>query len=332
MIRLSVIVPVYNVAPYLRACLDSAAIAIRQAEVPAEIICIDDGSTDDSGLILDEYSKIKDVKCVSYKILHQDNAGVSLARNAGLDIATGEWVMMLDGDDRWAPDLVAKLFEIVKKVPDCDAVGFSAQRIDEHGNVISGRSCGINYCETTGDEILLDGKGAMSHFIWSSCDKIYRRSVIEKSHLRYIAGMQLGEDCLFSQMFFGLCGKVVLAPDVGGYLYLMREGSAIHTLYSELPSSPFLGFFVLHELWRKNRKGGLLRRLQLIAAGTPTLCKESVYTKEARQKAIEFLLESKEFKRIVYFMMSHGTWKSRIFAIGYLISPRCIKRRVLQCL
>lgn len=92
----SIIVPVYNVAPYLRECLDSV---LAQTCADWECICVDDGSTDGSGMILDEYAK-RDER---FRVVHLRNAGVSAARNQGLESAAGAWVVFLDGDDVLAP-------------------------------------------------------------------------------------------------------------------------------------------------------------------------------------------------------------------------------------
>ena len=93
----SVIVPVYNTAPWLRKCLDSI---INQTYRNLEIICVNDGSTDDSASILDEYA----AKDARIKVIHQANAGVSVARNKGLDIAVGEYVSFVDSDDWLEPE------------------------------------------------------------------------------------------------------------------------------------------------------------------------------------------------------------------------------------
>lgn len=90
--KFSIIIPVYNVAPYLRKCLDSV---IGQAFTDWEAICVDDGSTDESGRIINGYAQ-KDQRI---KVIHQKNAGLSAARNSGMEAATGEWVCFLDGDD-----------------------------------------------------------------------------------------------------------------------------------------------------------------------------------------------------------------------------------------
>lgn len=97
----SIIVPVYNVEQYIRECLDSIA---QLKAFEWEAILVDDGSTDASGSICDEYAKRES----RFRVIHQANAGVSAARNAGLEAARGEWVWFVDSDDTINPD-----FEIV---------------------------------------------------------------------------------------------------------------------------------------------------------------------------------------------------------------------------
>lgn len=89
----SIIIPVYNVAPYLRECLDSV---LAQTFTDWEAICVDDGSTDGSGAILDEYA----AKDKRFRVIHQANAGVSAARNKALDVLNGEYVCFVDSDDK----------------------------------------------------------------------------------------------------------------------------------------------------------------------------------------------------------------------------------------
>ena len=90
--KISVIIPVYNVEKYLKRCLDSV---INQTYKNLEIILVDDGSTDNSGKICDEYAK-NDKRII---VIHKENGGVSVARNIGLDICTGDYVNFIDSDD-----------------------------------------------------------------------------------------------------------------------------------------------------------------------------------------------------------------------------------------
>ena len=113
----SIIIPVYNVAPYLRECLGSV---LAQTFTAWEAICVDDGSTDGSGEILDEYA----AKDPRFKVIHQQNAGVSAARNAALDVAQGEWICFIDPDDIYSPYLLETIWRYVNRYLDLDACRF----------------------------------------------------------------------------------------------------------------------------------------------------------------------------------------------------------------
>jgi len=117
----SVIVPVYNVAPYLREALDSV---IHQTCQSLQILIIDDGSTDGSGSVCDEY--LTDPRVT---VLHQENKGLSNARNAGLDLAAGEYVCFLDPDDAFHPRFIEELLEIMlSKHPDTAVCNYAVIR------------------------------------------------------------------------------------------------------------------------------------------------------------------------------------------------------------
>lgn len=100
---ISVIIPVYNVENYLRECVESV---LNQTYTNYEIILVDDGSTDSSGKICDEYSPDKKIT-----VIHQENAGLSAARNAGFDASNGEYIYFLDSDDYILPQTLATLYE-----------------------------------------------------------------------------------------------------------------------------------------------------------------------------------------------------------------------------
>ena len=107
--KFSIIIPVYNVAPYLRECLDSV---LAQTFTDWEAICVDDGSTDGSGAILDEYA----TKDERFRVIHQSNAGVSAARNAALKRVLGEWIWFVDSDDVVPCDALEKMSAISQRV------------------------------------------------------------------------------------------------------------------------------------------------------------------------------------------------------------------------
>ena len=116
----TIVIPVYNVEPYLRDCLNSV---LSQTYGDWEAICIDDGSTDGSSRILDEYA----AKDSRFKVIRQRNVGVGPARNRGLDAATGNWIVFLDGDDVYSPWALETLRKSIVDHPEADIHAFKLQ-------------------------------------------------------------------------------------------------------------------------------------------------------------------------------------------------------------
>lgn len=132
MSTISVIIPVYNVENYLRECLDSV---VSQDYVAKEVLLIDDGSTDSSGSICDEYAQ----RYSFIRVIHKKNGGLSSARNRGIDDATGEWVIFLDSDDVWADnECLSKLHNYVTRL-NIDLVRFEYQAVNEKLEPIESR-------------------------------------------------------------------------------------------------------------------------------------------------------------------------------------------------
>ena len=104
--KISIIVPIYNIEKYLPRCLDSI---LAQTYKNLEVILVDDGSVDNSGMIADKYAR-NDQRII---VIHQVNKGVSAARNAGLDLATGDYIGFVDGDDYIEPDMYEILMRII---------------------------------------------------------------------------------------------------------------------------------------------------------------------------------------------------------------------------
>ena len=113
--KVTVIVPVYNVEQYLRRCIDSI---LAQTFGDLELILVDDGSADSSGVICDAYAE-KDSRV---KVIHQKNSGVSAARNTGLDAAEGEYIAFVDSDDHVDPDYLAALLQTKADLVICGAI------------------------------------------------------------------------------------------------------------------------------------------------------------------------------------------------------------------
>lgn len=128
MVAISIVIPVYNVEKYLRECLGSI---LNQTFTDFEVICVNDGSTDSSLKILEEYSQ-KDSR---FKIINQENQGAGAARNNGLKYAQGEFVQFLDSDDYFEPTMLEEMYNKAREF-DADLVVCSARKVNEFGDVI----------------------------------------------------------------------------------------------------------------------------------------------------------------------------------------------------
>lgn len=210
----SIIIPVYDVAPYLRECLDSV---LAQTFTNWEAICVDDGSTDGSSTILDEYA----AKDGRFHMIHQTNAGVSAARNAALDLATGDWVCFLDADDLFQPWILQHVKGALDVEPHADVVAFKTICFDTSSEVMWNVPPSGKIVQVVDSRHDVDVRNARRMFF----EKAYRRSLIGGTRFRpYI----LGEDLLFELEVMMHSDQTVML-DSTGYCYRQRMGSVTHT-------------------------------------------------------------------------------------------------------
>ena len=219
---ISVIIPIYNVERYLRRCLDSV---LRQKNVSMEIILVDDGSTDSSGKICDEYAtKHSEVKCI-----HTPNAGPSSAKNKGYDIATGNYVAFIDSDDEIKPDMFRLMLQSGYQ-HNADIVCCNYIQIDEEGN--------ISHTKHTSQEFVLSQDEALKAIlikdkIYSQCwTKIYKRVTIQGNGVRNTEGLKTEEDFIYNIQAFA-CSKTVCIIDKPLYIYTHRSKSLSKDYYRE---------------------------------------------------------------------------------------------------
>lgn len=208
---ISVIIPVYNVSKYLSRCINSVR---TQAHVK-EILLIDDGSTDDSGILCDAYAAMEPL----VKVLHKENAGLSSARNAGLDLAQGEYVAFVDSDDFLEPGAYEKLLSCAQR-HEADLV--CAGRSDLIGG-IGDKTLGL--CPET-EETVTGPEFVARMFTWqgvdsAAWDKLYKRSLFDG--LRYPEG-KICEDVPVTYRAALKANKVALLPEPV-YVYYHRPGS-----------------------------------------------------------------------------------------------------------
>ena len=213
----SVIIPVYNVKQYLHDCLNSV---LNQTFLNYEVICINDGSTDGSGVILDEYSKKND----SIKVISQKNKGLSAARNAGIKAAKGDYVFFLDSDDWIEKDSLKILSE---SIFDEDMICFNGRRYFEDGTVeepdkgISEE--GLAGWDYYNKYALVSSK---FHFVCVVL-RLYKREFLLNNNLLFEDGIY-HEDNLFTPIACYYASKVKVIHDCL-YVYRIRKGSITQT-------------------------------------------------------------------------------------------------------
>lgn len=194
--KVSVILPVYNVAPYLRQSLDSI---IAQTLQDIEIICVDDGSTDESGKILDEY-KEKDSRI---KVVHKKNAGTGAARNDGLKLATGECIGFVDPDDWILPNMYERLYEILQE-KQLDIVMFTPDVFNDKTK----KHEGFLYFQNSNFPDFLDNrifnKDDISPFSYPMCvwNKLYTKKLFDENNIDFAEGLDFEDHkVIFKSLF-----------------------------------------------------------------------------------------------------------------------------------
>lgn len=219
-IKVSVIVPVYKTEKYLKECIDSIR---NQTLKDIEIICVDDGSPDNCGKMLDEYAKEDN----RIKVIHQKNADVSAARNAGINKATGEYLKFVDSDDT----------------------------IDE-------KACEVCYSKAKEQDadILLHDAGkeetlktpVFDLLTPSSCFGVYKRALINRENVKFKTDLKFAEDQTFNLMCFPKANKIVTIKE-HFYNYRPNPTSACHTPKVEIHSKSHASAVnYVYNCWKEN--------------------------------------------------------------------------------
>lgn len=219
--KFSVIVPVYNVKRYLRQCLDSIS---AQTETAWECICVDDGSTDGSGLICDEYAN-RDKR---YVVIHQKNKGLPAARNAGIEIARGDYLCFVDGDDAIVKDWLEVAGETIKQ-GHVDVVRLYLQDWagGELVEPLPRKGCTLKVIKGE-HEILTWGWRTLSQEAWAVLLFINRKKL---GPFRFTEKMPIHEDAIFALQLIERIDSFVTLH-YPGYLYRKRNDSIMHSYIS----------------------------------------------------------------------------------------------------
>ena len=213
--KVSIIVPVYNIENYIRVCVESI---LAQTYESFELILVDDGSKDNSGILCDEYAAIDS----RVKVIHKENGGVSSARNAGLQQAKGEWIMYVDGDDWIDPEMMTEMIAVADR--ECADLIIGNLRFVCEGN---------NHWEYEMNDWNDDKKYSLNQYIsrvWTSvCGCMAKKKLYDIHKLRSPEGISYCEDfhlavriCYYSQK--------VVHINKSYYNYRQQPLSIVHNL------------------------------------------------------------------------------------------------------
>lgn len=218
---ISVIVPVYNVASYLNRCMDSI---YGQTYRKLQIILVDDGSTDGSGLLCDEIQAKHNDNTI---VVHKENGGLSSARNAGLDKVTGKYCLFIDSDDYIEPEMIEQLYAMLVKT-DSDMSICSYRKVNEKGQLLTKKSLkdeiiDIHQLTDKNDFFLL--RFLDYDVTWEAWNKLYKVALIHKYGFRFQPNKEIfAEDLCFNAQYIYQCA-VIVTMEYCGYNYVFRGDS-----------------------------------------------------------------------------------------------------------
>lgn len=215
---ISVIVPVYNVESYLEKCINSI---LKNTYKNLEIVLVDDGSTDNSGAMCDDLA-MKDNRIV---VIHKENGGLSSARNAGLEMAKGEYISFIDSDDYISVDMYEKML-LRGREEDADIIQCGVYRVNEYGNLST--TFRIGDWSSRGEKIL--EKFYVDQMIpVMVCNKLFRQSLIR--NIRFVEGRNNEDNMFMADVLPNVKSMVSVSDQM--YYYLIRTNSITGCRFTE---------------------------------------------------------------------------------------------------
>ena len=235
-IKVSIIVPVYNAEKFLNRCVDSI---LAQSYRNFELLLIDDGSEDNSGVICDEYATIDN----RIRVMHKDNTGVSSTRNMGLREAKGEYIVFVDSDDYIKSQMLEKMIQCAEK-NNSDIV-MCGYYLDKSGDISEAQ---MNYNEVYGNAesvkygLLYLYYTDYHNGLFCLWNKMIKRTLCSVNNILFDISLKRGEDAWFIFQCLKHCKRVDYIPEAC-YYYCQNENSIMHSLYEDQ-----------YEQWVKMRK------------------------------------------------------------------------------
>lgn len=234
---LSIVIPVYNTKKYLSGCLGSI---LTQSFTDFEILLIDDGSTDGSGELCDEFAR-QDCRI---RVFHKENGGVSSARNLGLANACGEWIYFVDSDDCLLTGGLQTLIDCISDEVDIVMGGY--KEVYEDGNVYTVNERTVRVLSKKQSVITLYvGYGSFYRYCGYMCIRLLRRSVIRGYNLVFDPSISIKEDTLFLMQYICKSNGITRQTTVPVYKYCRRSDSAMGEVESRFHPKYVDSFYAL---------------------------------------------------------------------------------------
>ena len=300
----SVIIPAYNVEQYVERCVYSVT---KQTYRNLEIILVDDGSTDCTGIICDKLAK-EDNRIL---VIHKTNGGLSDARNAGIDVSRGEYISFVDSDDYIASDMLEHMMNAMCETDiSMVVVGFWKQSGDAR-----------EYCGPTTERVVSSEEALkdiyIGHEIYpASWNKLYRRALFNNN--RFAVGM-INEDSEIITKLLMECNRVALVSKPL-YIYMIREGSITQSSFSSKDYNGIKAYRTAVDVCKK-RKKSLLPYARYYETSRIYNTYIELVTSDERMIKYRFLLRVNLFVRTIACLLSTGLWEQfRIEMMIYLLS------------
>ncbi len=317
--KISVIMPVYNSGIYLRTAVDSI---LSQSMSDFELILVDDGSTDGSSLVCNEYSKEDN----RVKVLHQSNKGICEARNAALKVAKGEFIAFSDHDDEYLPNLLNDTYKFAKK-NDLDVVKFGHRAISYKKNkkvksTIYNSETAVYLKNLSASVFSLYNKGVLT-CVW---DGLFKKAFLDKNEVRFDPIYKTGgEDIEFVFHLISFSPRLGVLSTVY-YNHYIRFGFSTSTLYKKEnvetlfvtchKINDYLGFLDIKEVVKKERVEFVLFFFRIFLS---PLFYYLSFSNGSYKKSEEYIRRSCEELPIVFFSIPFTKILSKNFKIGVLL-------------
>lgn len=297
---ISVIVPIYNVQRYLEKCIKTI---VNQTYKNLEIILIDDGSTDKSSDICDNW-KQKDSRI---KVIHKANEGLAKARNTGIEISTGKYLFFVDSDDYIELDIIENLYEnIIQTSADISICGFYIETYEKM----------IPYCSS--NEFVVNSEDALKKLfmhdnisiaIWN---KLYKKELFEK--IRF-PNCRIHEELMTIYKLLDIANKISHISKTG-YHYVQRQGSLLH---SEFNNNPLYILEIGEEILEfiKSKYSNILEEAEIFFLGQLNKCILVSYKKKLRK---EYKILKEKLKEYIPQILKNTKMKLKIKLKSILIA------------